>query len=223
MQTALVSAAILVSVLHKESLNFIPLRNAVPLANLTPVEQSPKPASSQRTVASSSAVRMPQPSHVFTAPTTVPSHILLIDDLGDAPPISGNPSTFSAGPAILGAIGTGGRSIAPPVEPQVTPQKIEVRKPVPMGGRVQEARLIKRIMPVYPPLARSMRLSGVVHLIGVIAKDGTIQKLEVIDGHPLFTRAALDAVQQWVYRPTLLNGEAVEVIAPIEVHFTLSQ
>jgi len=78
-------------------------------------------------------------------------------------------------------------------------------------------------MPVYPTLARTTRTSGVVHLIGIIAKDGTIRNLQLVDGNPLLTRAAIDAVKLWVYQPTLLNGEAVEVIAPIEVSFTLGQ
>ncbi len=109
---------------------------------------------------------------------------------------------------------------------QYTPP--EVAKPTPASGPirvsegVQMAKLINRVMPVYPPLAKSARISGVVHLIGIISKDGTIRDLKVISGHPLLTKAALDAVSQWVYKPTLLNNEAVEVIAPIDVNFTLS-
>ena len=78
-------------------------------------------------------------------------------------------------------------------------------------------------MPVYPPLARQMRLSGTVRLEGVISRTGQVINLQVVSGHPMLTSAALDAVRQWIYSPTLLNGEPVEVIAPIEVHFTLSQ
>jgi periplasmic protein TonB len=85
------------------------------------------------------------------------------------------------------------------------------------------AKLVKRVIPAYPPLARSARISGVVHLIGIIARDGSIRNLELVSGHPLLARAALEAVQQWIYKPTLLNGEPVEVIAPIEVNFTLGQ
>jgi protein TonB len=88
---------------------------------------------------------------------------------------------------------------------------------------VQMAKLIRKVMPIYPPLARTVRVSGVVHLIGTIAKDGTIRNLQLISGHPLLARAAAEAVEQWIYKPTLLNGEPVEVIAPIEVNFTLSQ
>ena len=87
---------------------------------------------------------------------------------------------------------------------------------------MQEAKLLRKIIPIYPPLAIQTRTQGTVHLVGVISKDGTIRDLQVIDGHPLLIRAALDAVKQWVYRPTLLGGEPVEVIAPIIVMFTLN-
>ena len=96
-------------------------------------------------------------------------------------------------------------------------------KPITVGGDVQSAKLIRKVIPIYPPLARQVRVSGTVQLIGVIAKDGTIQQLQVTSGHPLLVQAALDAVRQWIYRPTLLNGQAVEVIAPISVFFTLGQ
>jgi protein TonB len=95
--------------------------------------------------------------------------------------------------------------------------------PIRVSVGVQMAKLVNRVIPIYPPLAKSAHISGVVHLIGIISKDGTIRNLQVISGHPLLTKAALDAVSQWVYKPTLLNNEAVEVIAPIDVNFTLSQ
>ena len=87
---------------------------------------------------------------------------------------------------------------------------------------MQLAKLVKQVIPVYPQLARTARVSGTVQLLGTISKDGAIRNLQVISGHPLLVRAALDAVQQWVYRPTLLSGEPVEVIAPIEVRFILN-
>ncbi len=108
---------------------------------------------------------------------------------------------------------------------QPAPTKPEVVKPpdapVLVGGAVQAAKLIRQVVPVYPQMGRQMRISGVVHLLGIIAKDGTIQKLQVLSGHPLLRQAAIDAVSQWVYRPTILNGQPVEVEAPIDVIFTL--
>ena len=88
---------------------------------------------------------------------------------------------------------------------------------------MQSARLVRQPRPVYPPLAKQARISGVVKLGAIISKDGTIQHLEVISGHPLLVPSALEAVKQWVYQPTLLNGEPVEVQTQIDVNFTLSQ
>jgi protein TonB len=88
---------------------------------------------------------------------------------------------------------------------------------------VQQANLIRQPRPVYPPLAKAARVQGTVKFEAVIAKDGTIQNLKVISGPPLLVNAALEAVKQWQYKPTLLNGEPVEVITTIDVNFTLSQ
>jgi protein TonB len=104
----------------------------------------------------------------------------------------------------------------PPVAaPPPPPERVRV------GGQVQSARLVNQARPVYPPLARQARVQGTVRLEAVINKDGVIEELKVISGHPLLVQAALDAVQQWRYQPTLLNGVAVEVITTIDVNFTL--
>jgi len=110
-----------------------------------------------------------------------------------------------------------------PPKPAPTPKPERPSGPIRVSQGVQLAKLIRQVLPVYPPLARNARISGVVRLIGIIAKDGTIRNLQVISGHPLLTRAALDAVSQWIYKPTLLSGEPVEVICPIDVNFTLNQ
>jgi protein TonB len=88
---------------------------------------------------------------------------------------------------------------------------------------VQEAKLIKKVLPVYPEIARSLRQFGTVRLVAVIGKDGHIHDVQVLGGPAYLVTAAVAAVEQWVYKPTLLNGEAVEVIAPITVTFTLGQ
>ena len=88
---------------------------------------------------------------------------------------------------------------------------------------MQQARLIKQPRPVYPPEAKQARIQGTVKMSAVIGKDGTVQQLEVISGHPLLVPAALESVRQWVYEQTLLNGSPVEVITQIDVNFTLSQ
>ena len=92
-----------------------------------------------------------------------------------------------------------------------------------VGGNVQQTLLIEQVRPAYPPLAKQARIQGVVRFSAIIARDGTVANLEVLNGHPLLVPAALEAVRQWVYKPTLLNGEPVEVVTQIDVNFTLSQ
>ncbi len=97
------------------------------------------------------------------------------------------------------------------------PQRIRV------GGNVQQANLITKVNPVYPPLAKQAGIQGTVTLATVIGRDGSVENIEVMSGHPLLVPAALDAVKQWVYKPTLLNERPVEVITQIDVNFTLMQ
>ena len=105
----------------------------------------------------------------------------------------------------------------PPVlKKKAPPQRIRV------GGNVAKARLVRQVRPQYPPLARQARIQGTVKLSAVISKDGSIQRLEVLSGHPLLVPSAMAAVKQWRYRPTLFNGVAVEVLTNIDVNFTLS-
>jgi protein TonB len=82
-----------------------------------------------------------------------------------------------------------------------------------------EAQLINKVEPVYPHIATVSGIQGQVKLHAIIARDGTIQSLNVISGHPLLARAALEAVEQWRYRPYVLNGEKVEVETFITVNF----
>ena len=98
------------------------------------------------------------------------------------------------------------------------------RRPAHQGRRqLQSSKLIRQPRPAYPEEAKAARIQGVVKLSAVIAKDGTIKSLEVISGHPLLVASALDAVRQWVYETTLLNGNPVEVQTQIDVNYTLSQ
>ena len=78
-------------------------------------------------------------------------------------------------------------------------------------------------MPVYPAAAKAARVQGAVEFTSIISKEGTIENLKLVRGNPLLVNAARDALLQWRYRPTLLNGEPVEVITDITVNFVLSQ
>jgi TonB family protein len=97
------------------------------------------------------------------------------------------------------------------------------RPPLRIGGSMQAAKLVYQPRPIYPPEAKAARVQGKVTLQAVIGKDGTIQKLEVLSGDALLVQSAIDAVRQWVYEPTLLNGDPVDVLTQIDVNYTLSQ
>jgi protein TonB len=88
---------------------------------------------------------------------------------------------------------------------------------------LEPAMLLQRVEPFYPPLARQIHREGQVELHALIATDGTIQSLQVVSGDPLFLQSALDAVRQWRYRPTILNGQPVEIDTHITVIYTLQR
>ena len=103
---------------------------------------------------------------------------------------------------------------APGSQPQSSPR-------ITVGGKVQEANLVKKVDAVYPPLALSTRIQGDVVLNVVIGKDGTVQEMKLASGHPLLAPAAMQAVKQWEYKPTLLNGEPVTVETQVDINFAL--
>jgi protein TonB len=88
---------------------------------------------------------------------------------------------------------------------------------------VQASNIASQVDPVYPPLAKQARISGVVRFATLISRDGSVQSLQLLGGHPLLAPAASEAVKQWVYRPTLLNGNPVEVISQVDVNFTIME
>ena len=83
--------------------------------------------------------------------------------------------------------------------------------------------LVKKVNPVYPAAAQTARIQGIVQFVAVVGKDGSIQNLQLVKGHPLLVQTARDAVLQWHYKPILLNGKPVEVVTDIVVNFALSQ
>lgn len=121
---------------------------------------------------------------------------------------------------IIGGI-TG--TAPPPPPPPQRERKPETPPRIRVSGNVQQVKLVRQIEPVYPPLAKAARIQGTVRFTVIVGKDGAVQQLQLISGHPLLVPAAQEAVKQWVYQPTLLNGEPVEVLTQIDVSFTLTQ
>jgi protein TonB len=154
-------------------------------------------------------------------PTKIPEKVQMIKE-EEAPPVAsiggvvggvpGGVPGGSMGGVIGGIIGS-----TPVAVPKIaTPQRVRVSQGVSQGL------LIHQVKPTYPALARQARIYGSVVLQAVIAKDGSIQGLHVMSGHPMLTQSAIDAVKQWRYKPYFLNGEPVEVETQITVNFTLA-
>ena len=129
--------------------------------------------------------------------------------------------SLEAKKAIADESAGGGESASAPPPPANTSQASEVPR-IHVGAEVQAANLIRTVPPVYPPEAQQARIQGTVHFQVTIAADGHVQDLQLVSGHPLLVKAARDAVQQWAYKPTLLDGELVEVVTTVDVNFTLS-
>jgi protein TonB len=91
-----------------------------------------------------------------------------------------------------------------------------------VGGQIKEPTKAHHVSPSYPDIAKQARVQGVVVLEAVISTSGAVQNVRVLRGNPLLNESAVDAVRQWRYTPTLLNGTAVPVIMTVTVNFTLA-
>jgi periplasmic protein TonB len=221
LQIGFLAILILIPLIYTEALPKT-LMSSILLAPPPPPPPPPPPAPVQ-------VVHVKPVAHLMeagklVAPKAIPKDIKIIKE-EEAPPdvgagmvggVPGGVAGGSMGGVIGGVIGGAGSTAAPP-PPKVTPKRITV------GGNVQAAHLVNRVQPVYPPLARQTRISGTVKLHAIIGKNGAVEQLQVVSGHPLLVQSALDAVKQWRYQPTLLNGEPVEVDTEIDVIFSLAQ
>jgi protein TonB len=155
-------------------------------------------------------------------PTKIPKKVLENLKEDEAPPqmaatgvVGGVPGGVPGGSmgGVMGSI----LSATPTVAPHIaTPQRVRVSSGVVSGL------LLRKVQPNYPPLARQARIQGVVVLQAQISKEGAIENLQLISGHPMLAPAAIEAVKQWKYKPYLLNGEPVEVETQVQVNFTLA-
>jgi len=154
-------------------------------------------------------------------PTKIPQKVQMIKEEEAPPPMMGSgvvggvPGGVPGG-SMGGVIGGIIGSTTANVPKVATPQRVRVS----LG--VSQGLLIKKVTPNYPPLARQARIQGQVLLQAEISKEGTIQNLQLISGHPMLAPAAIEAVKQWRYKPYLLNGEPVAVETQVVVNFSLS-
>ena len=165
--------------------------------------------------------------NTLQAPREIPKQVAMITE--DALPpaaiggvVGGVPGGIPGG--VMGGV-TSSIGMAPPPPPPPPPKVVEKPKetgPQRVSSGVQAAKLVKKVQPSYPAIAKQARIQGSVVLQAFIAKDGTVQQLKMMSAtSPLLVQAAMDAVKQWVYQPTLLNSEPVEVLTEITVNFTL--
>jgi len=228
MQFGLVATLCIVPLLNIDLLPKTTLQMML-VAPVPPTPPAPRAPAAEQTAAARPVVRRQFDGLHLSAPARIPETVAMLAS-EELPPLTGG-----AGDGVPGGIAGGVPGSALSLAPQVTqfaavlppaPKAAEAAAPITritVGGLVQAGQLIHKVIPVYPPLARRARIAGTVQFTAIITRDGVIQNLTLVSGHPLLVQAATDAVRQWRYRPTLLNGDPVEVIAPISVVFILNQ
>jgi len=176
-----------------------------------PVGEAPKPVTQHpQSIAQTPNANIDQ----FTAPRTIPQNIYVPNSREEPGFTDMVSNAMPAGFPGIGndPFGTRGTN---------STAQVSLTKPRPISQGVMEGLLIDRVLPVYPVMAREMRIAGTVQLQATISRKGTIENLRVVSGPPLLQQAAIDAVKQWRYRPYLLNGEPVEVETAVNVDFKL--
>jgi periplasmic protein TonB len=205
-QSVLLGVLILVPLIYTEALPNAMLKTMLVAPSPPPAPAVPQP------VAAASRVRV-IPLRSIVAPAAIPGRIFT--EVGE-PPVE----YVDVGPAG----NTGGNPLTDILQPAAPPPPAAVEQKtqrIRVGGNVEAASIANRVLPQYPAIARTARISGTIVLHAIIAKDGSVQELTYVSGPPLLIKAAMDAVHEWRYRPTLLNGEPVEVETTIDVTFNL--
>jgi protein TonB len=213
-QSVVLGSLLLLSLVYTESL---PTQRWINILQAPPPPPS-APVAAQRRIVTSASRGSLMPN-VIVVPREIPGTISSIHEekfqadkpdgvVGDIP--GGIPDGIPYGvTSVL-------RSTAP-LTPKITPSKVRV------SSTIVQGLLVRQVKPEYPTPARLARVEGLVVLQATIGKDGSVQNLRLISGHPMLVQAAMDAVKQWLYKPYFLNGEAVEVDTTINVNFTLAQ
>ena len=151
---------------------------------------------------------------VLHAPAVIPDEVAIVDPLGSPDGIEAPSLAGLAGGVVGGVLGGVPGGIAGREGPTVLPPP-----PIRVGGTVQAARILRRVMPLYPPEASEQGIGGTVRLEAIITAEGLVRDISVLEGHPFLIESAVTAVEQWRYRPTRLNDVPVEVITFVDIVF----
>lgn len=160
--------------------------------------------------------------HSLMMPSHIPSSVVTFHDneippapaIGEGFSVPGGTGPPGARNPVFAGLGDGGGFVPPPPP---APSRPQIRV-----SHMMEGNLVHQVQPVYPALARQARIQGSVVLRAVIDREGKIENLQVLSGHPMLVPAAMDAVREWRYRPYYLNEQPIEVETQITVNFTLS-
>jgi len=219
LQIALVGVLVLIPLLYTEALPKQQLMTFLVAPPPPPPPPPPAAAVPQRVV---KVVQTDIINGELRTPTKIPKKVEMIKEEEAPPPVMASAGVVGGVPGgvpggQMGGVIGGIISSTPVAVPKVaTPQRVRVSQGVSQGL------LIHRVQPMYPPLARQARIQGTVVLQAEISKDGTIENLRLISGHPMLAPSAIEAVRQWRYKPYFLNGEPVAVETQITVNFTLA-
>jgi periplasmic protein TonB len=185
---------------------------------VAPPPPPPPPPPAPKVLITKPVVHLIQQGKLIS-PTVIPKKVNVIKEAEEPPDVvgmvggvPGGVDGGSAGGVLGGIIGGAGSGPPPPPRPKA---------PLRIGGNVMAASLIHQVTPIYPQIAKTAHISGTIVLHAIIGTDGTVQDLQYISGPPLLMHEAMSAVRQWRYKPTMLNGEPVQVDTTISVVFTL--
>jgi periplasmic protein TonB len=209
---------VLIPLLYTEALPNLNLMTRIEPPTAPP---APKPVEVITTIREESRNHSEFVNNVLIPPQRIPPTINQIVDNAE-PPDSSSSDPNSYVPWSTGPSSSSNRNIADMLGPRTTIVPTLRPPTVYRISHLDEGQIIRRVQPTYPAIARQTRTQGPVLLEALIAKDGRIEHLSLISGHPLLVHAAMDAVQQWRYRPYLLNGSPVEVQTTITVNFYLN-
>lgn len=182
-------------------------RTATEFVEVVPIAPPPPPPPPRHTAQTTA------PPRADVAPLLVPDGVApepRIEPANDAPPVDGGIISFGSCDAC------GSVDVVPPPPPPPPPPAV-----VHVGGDIKPPRKVVDAAPVYPPLARGARVEGLVILEAVIAEDGSVRDVRLLRSIPLLDAAAVEAVRQWRFTPTLLNGQPVPIVMTITVAFKL--
>ncbi|HKS74846.1 MAG TPA: energy transducer TonB [Terriglobales bacterium] len=219
LQVVLVGVLVLIPLLFTEAL---PKQQLMTFLVAPPPPPPPPPPPAAAPIKIVKQVQTDIINGQLRTPTKIPEKVQMIKEDEAPPPMAATGGVVGGVPGgvpggQMGGVIGGIVSSTPVAVPKVaTPQRVRVSQGVSQGL------LIRKVQPAYPPLARQARIQGNVVLTAEISKDGSIENLHLVSGHPMLAPAAIEAVKQWKYKPYFLNGEPVEVETQVTVIFSLS-